>query len=128
MKQTLAPASNLVLAGFSYYLACERIIAVMPMIVVGDYDPTIHGKARWAAGFTKRFLAEKKAAGAMILDFSRGRKVHSVILMDDGTLVKSPFSPQTVCERIEEKRMTGNLVVRKDKGKPRKFGGKPEPS
>ena len=119
MKQTLAPASNLILAGFSYYLACERIIAVMPMIMVGDYDPSIHGKARFAAGYTKRLLSEQKKAGGLILDFARGRKVHSVILMDNGWLVKSPFSPITIVDRIETKRDTGNLVVRKDKGKPR---------
>jgi regulator of extracellular matrix RemA (YlzA/DUF370 family) len=119
VKQTIAPASNLILAGFSYYLACERIIAIMPVIVYGDYDPVIHGQARWKATFTKRYLAQQKASGARILDFTRGRKVHSVILMDDGTLVKSPFNPTTLVERIETKRNTGNLVVRSDKGKPR---------
>ena len=126
MRQTIAPASNLVLVGYGFYLACERIVAIMPLIVYGKYDPKLHGRASWGANFTKKCLFEQKKKGLRTLDFTRGRKCLSVILMDEGTLVKSPFHAETVLERIEAKRDTGNTVPRSDKGKPRKFGGKPE--
>jgi regulator of extracellular matrix RemA (YlzA/DUF370 family) len=126
VKQTLAPASNLVLVGYGFYLACERIVAVMPMILLGEYDADLHRRARRGSYFTKRLLAEQKRKGGRILDFTRQAKTNSVILMDEGTLVRSPFHPATIVERIETKRDTGNLVVRRDKGKPRRFGGKSE--
>ena len=125
MKQTLAPASNLVLVGYGFYAACERFIAVMPMTLLGEYDPTIHGYTRRATYFTKRFLVAQKKAGALILDFTRQAKTHSVILMDNGTVIRSPFSASTIAERVNTKRDTGNLVVRKDKGRKRKLETSP---
>lgn len=113
VKQTLAPGSNLILAGFGYYLACERIIAVMPVLSYGDIDPALHARVKWPATFTKRYLIAHKKKGGEILDFTRGRKVHSVIVMDNGTVVKSPYNPATLVDRIDTK------GVRCDKGKPR---------
>jgi regulator of extracellular matrix RemA (YlzA/DUF370 family) len=113
-KQTLAPGSNLILAGFGYYLACERIIAVMPVLNYGDIDPALHARVKWPATFTKRYLVAHKKKGGEILDFTRGRKVHSVIVMDNGTVVKSPYNAATLVDRVGDTK-----GYRSDKGKPR---------
>jgi regulator of extracellular matrix RemA (YlzA/DUF370 family) len=126
VKQTLAPAANLVLGGFGCYFACERVIAIMPLVIHGEYDPTIHGAVRHPSYAARGLLRAQKKTGGKIIDFTRKQKALSIILMDDGSIIRSPFHSPTLVERIEEKRTTGNLVVRKDKGKPRKFGGKPE--
>lgn len=70
--------------GFGNYVARSRVVAIVSV----DSSPT------------KRAVQEARKEGDLI-DATQGRKTKSVIFMDDGRLVTSGLSPETLAKRME---------------------------
>ena len=71
--------------GFGNYVAAGRIVAILSP----DSAPV------------KRKVAQAKEAG-MAVDASFGRKTRAVVLCDNGQVVLSGLSADTIAHRIEE--------------------------
>jgi regulator of extracellular matrix RemA (YlzA/DUF370 family) len=76
--------------GFGNMVAARRVLA----IVAPDSLPV------------RRMMREAVERGALV-DASRGRKVKSVLVMDNGTIVTSALHPSTIARRLEQRPEVG---------------------
>lgn len=83
-------STELLHIGFGNMVAGSRVLA----IVAPDSLPV------------RRLIREARERGALI-DASRGRKVKSAIVMDNGYVITSALHPQTIARRMRSGELSG---------------------
>ncbi len=84
--------AELLHVGFGNIVVANRVLAV----VSPDSLPV------------RRMIREARERGALV-DASRGRKVKSVLVMDNGAVVTSALHPNTIARRMEQRGEVGEL-------------------
>lgn len=94
----------LVRAGFGYMVNSDRILAVMP----------------FGTNWMRNFLKERQEARAIIVNACGATKCRGVILLDNGTVIKTGRLPETLQEWVlhpgrkgREPKAASNLVATK---------------
>ncbi len=79
-------ATELLHVGFGNVVVAGRVVA----IVAPDSLPV------------RRMVRDARDRG-LLVDASRGRKVKSVLVLDNGTIVTSALHPSTIARRLEQR-------------------------
>ena len=83
-------STELVHIGFKNFVPINRVVAVL-------------SRGTSPSGPLKRLIEKSKAEGKL-LNLTRGRKAKTVLVMDSDHIILSAIAPETIVERLNEKR------------------------